>query len=362
MFNIKFFQETKELKKDIVGKKYNLSDVDYIYKCLEELRSRNIYVFNVETSNHCNMRCIMCPRTTAMTRKTETINDEDFEKVISQIKPHTKEEIDKFLEFIYDEYGINELSRSENAFYFYVSSTCLTLHGYGEPLIDPHIVFRIEACSSRDIPTYFSCVPANINVEKISRLMEKGLTVLKFSIDSLDDMEAKEIRGRQNNYTEAYKKIEEVLKIKKDNGYKTKIVCTMLDLSTDEKSIQKQKRFIEIWKDKDVFAYVKSLDNRWYNDLDEKLQNKSHYETQYCEFPWTSLTVMSNGNVVPCTQDYDAKMIFGNIREQSLEEIWNSKKYQQFRQWHISGDFPKGNKCNEKCDLKKVYHYLKDDG
>jgi len=23
-----------------------------------------------------------------------------------------------------------------------------------------------------------------------------------------------------------------------------------------------------------------------------------------CEFPWTSLSVMSNGIVVPCTQDY----------------------------------------------------------
>ncbi len=132
----------------------------------------------------------------------------------------------------------------------------------------------------------------------------------------------------------------------------------MLDLSTDEKSIIKQNRFIEIWKDKEVFAYIKSLDNRWYNDLDEDLQNKSHYQSQYCEFPWTSLTIMANGNIVPCTQDYDAEMVFGNIKTDSLEDIWNGAKYEEFRQWHITGDFPKGNKCNDKCDLKKIYHYI----
>lgn len=359
MYDINFFKNTKIIKNKIIKKEYTNNDITYIYDELEKMRSRNVHIFNIETSNNCNMKCIMCPRTTQMTRKVETINDDDFESIIEQVSPHSKKDLDGFLQFIEEEYGINELSRSENAFYFYISSQCVTLHGYGEPLIDPNIVHRIQACTKRNIPTYFSCVPANINVDKIKDLMESGLTVIKFSIDSLDDIEAKEIRGKKNNFTEAYEKIEEILKLKSEKKFKTKIVCTMLDLSTDEKSILKQKRFIELFKNKDVFAYVKSLDNRWYNDLDEELQNKSHYDSQYCEFPWTSLTIMSNGNVVPCTQDYDAEMVFGNIRNESLETIWNSEKYNEFRQWHISGNYPKGNKCNERCDIKKIYHYLK---
>lgn len=359
MYDINFFKNTKEIKDKIVSKNYVKDDELYIYNQLETLRNKKVHIFNLETSNNCNMRCIMCPRTSAMTRNIKTINDEDFESIISQIKPHSKEDLESFLTFIDEEYGINELSRSENAFYFYVSSQCITLHGYGEPLIDPNISKRVLSCSNRSIPTYFSCVPANINVEKIKILMENGLTVIKFSIDSLDDMEAKQIRGKKNNFTAAYKKIEELLVLKKENNFKTKIICTMLDLSTNNENIEKQKRFLEIFKDKDIFAYVKSLDNRWYNDLDENLENKSHYSSQYCEYPWTSLTVMSNGNVVPCTQDYDAEMTFGNIKDTSLEEIWNGKKYKEFREWHISGNFPKGNKCNERCDIKKIYHYIK---
>lgn len=359
MYDINFFRNVKEIKEKIVNKEYTQNDKEYIYNKLEELRNKKVYIFNLETTNNCNMRCIMCPRTTAMTRKVKTINDNDFESIIEQVSPHTQKDLDNFLSFIDEEYGINELSRSENAFYFYVSSTCITLHGYGEPLIDPNIQNRVLACTKRNIPSYFSCVPANINVEKIKVLMENGLTIIKFSIDSLDDIEAQEIRGKKNNFTDAFRKIEELLVLKKENNFKTKIICTMLDLSTNSESIKKQKRFIELFKDKDIFAYVKSLDNRWYNDLDEELQNKSHYDSQYCEFPWSSLTIMSNGNVVPCTQDYDAEMCFGNIKETSLETIWNSDEYKEFRQWHISGNFPKGNKCNERCDIKKIYHYKK---
>lgn len=35
-------------------------------------------VYNIETTNRCNMRCKMCPRTTMMTRKIEDIDRETF--------------------------------------------------------------------------------------------------------------------------------------------------------------------------------------------------------------------------------------------------------------------------------------------
>jgi len=360
MFDIKFFQNCSSLKKRIVNKEFTGDDIDFLVDEFDKLRNNEPHVFNVETSNNCNMRCIMCPRTTSMTREIKNITDEEFESIINQISPHAENDLKVFLNFIEDEYRINNLSRSENAFYFLVSAQCLTLHGFGEPLIDKNIVKRVNLCFERKIPTYFSCVPANININKIVELMENGLSVLKFSIDSLDDVEAKAVRGERNNFTSAYKKLEQILHIKKEKKLQTRIVCTMLDLSTDEQSINKQKRFMELWQGKDVFAYVKSLDNRWYNDLDKNLKNKSHYSTQYCEFPWTSLSIMSNGNVVPCTQDYDAEMTFGNINNESLFSIWNNEQYEVFRRAHISGKFPKGHKCNERCDIKKAYYYLND--
>ena len=49
---------------------------------------------------------------------------------------------------------------------------------------------------------------------------------------------------------------------------------------------------------------------------------------------------------------------YKNINENSLEEIWNGEKYDEFRKMHVTGNFPKGHKCKEKCDMKKLYQYL----
>ena len=90
------------------------------------------------------------------------------------------------------------------------------------------------------------------------------------------------------------------------------------------------------------------------------MKNFSHYEKQYCEYPWTSLTIMADGNVVPCTQISNNEIVLGNVKENTLEEIWNSKKYKNFRQMHIDGKFPKGHKCKENVIKKKFFNiYLK---
>ena len=73
MYDINFFKNTKDIKQSIVNKKYTQNDVNDIYTRLEAIRSKKANVFNIETTNNCNMRCIMCPRTTAMTRDRKSV-------------------------------------------------------------------------------------------------------------------------------------------------------------------------------------------------------------------------------------------------------------------------------------------------
>jgi len=359
MFDIDFFKKVTPYRGQIVAGDFSFSDTDEIEKQLETLRIRKPKVFNIETTNYCNMTCIMCPRTELMTRKNIWIDDSTFLKIVDQIQPHSNQDLEKFWDFIESEYGLNENEPSENTFYFRVVSRCVILHGYGEPLLDKKIVERIKVCADRGIPTYFSCVPANLTVERAKEVMDAGLTVFKFSIDALDDEWQKRIRGKHNNFEAAYRTILEIIDLKKKQGYKTLLVPTMIALSEDTASLQMRSKFMELWKGRDVFAYVKSQDNRWLLDEDEDMENRSHYESQYCEYIWTSLTAMADGSVVPCTQDYDTEMVLGNVNEKTLEEIWNDEPYKELRRMHITGKFPEGHKCQERCDQKKLYQYLK---
>ncbi len=358
MYDINFFRKIKQLKTRIVSKKLSKGDVNMIFKEFENMRRKEPFVFNIETTNYCNMKCIMCPRTTSMTRKNTVIDDEKFLEVLDQIEPHPGTDLRTFWRFIKNEYDISPDERSENSFYFYISSRCLTLHGYGEPLLDKKIVERVQACTDRNMPTYFSCVPANVSVEKAEALMKAGLGALKFSIDATNDELQKKIRGEKNEFSKSFDVIKKILDLKKKMEYKTLIVTTMISLADSDETRTTQKEFLELWKQHDTFTYVKSQDNKWYFEEDGEMKNLSHYEQQYCEFPWLSLTVMADGSVVPCTQDYNTEMVFGNTHKQTLEQIWNSDKYRQFRKWHINGDFPTGYKCRERCDLKELNSYL----
>jgi radical SAM protein with 4Fe4S-binding SPASM domain len=359
VFDIKFHERASDIRNRIVEGELTQADAKNIEDELAALVSERPFVFNVETTNHCNMTCVMCPRTTLMTRDKQWIEGATFEAVLDQIEPHPENDLQHFWEFVKGNYEITPDERSENAFYFYIVSRCLILHGYGEPLIDRNIVNRVQACTDRNIPTYFSCVPANLSVERAEKIMQAGLTVFKFSMDGLDDEQQQFVRGKRNNFQRSYETMIEVIKMRNEKGYKTLIVPTMIALANDSEAKEMHRRFMELWEDHDVFAYVKSQDNRWYFEDDETLENKSHYESQYCEFPWTSLSVMADGSAVPCTQDYDCEMSFGNTKEQSLKDIWNSDAYKAFRQWHITGGFPEGHKCVGRCDQKKLFQRLK---
>jgi len=61
---------------------------------------------------------------------------------------------------------------------------------------------------------------------------------------------------------------------------------------------------------------------------------------------------------VPCTQISNNEIVLGDLKNSSLEEIWNSNEYNNFRKMHITGEFPKGHKWKENCDQVKLYEYL----
>ena len=206
MYDIHFLETSQDIKKNIASGVYRDASASFVAKILDSCRSTKPYVFNVEITNACNMRCIMCPRTQKMTRPLQRLRGDDFEAVLDQITPYNENQLQHFISFAKSEFGIGLDEKSEDAFYFHHISRCLTLHGYGESLIDPAIVERVESCSNRNIPTYFSCVSANISFPKMTRLMDAGLDVLKFSIDSLDDKDQKSIRGPANNFKEAFQK------------------------------------------------------------------------------------------------------------------------------------------------------------
>ena len=236
MYDIDFYKNSFPLKKNITQGKLSLLEVENIEKELEKLRKKAPTIFNIETTNYCNMKCVFCARTIYMERKNIWINDDLFEKMLDQVATHDHKKLNNFWDWLKKDAKLNPDEVSENGFYFSVVSRCLILHGYGEPFLDKYLIKRLEACKKRNIPTYFSCTPATMTVEKAVKAMEAGLTVLKFSLDAMDEEKIKSIRGKKATYSESIDKIHKLIEIKKERGFKTILVPCMIAINNDEES------------------------------------------------------------------------------------------------------------------------------
>jgi radical SAM protein with 4Fe4S-binding SPASM domain len=347
MFDIKFYQKASDIKERLAaGEK---PGKEYLFEELERCRSKDPVVFNIETTNACNMKCVMCPRTTMMTRPIETMDMETFKKVAGQIKPFTEREWREWEDFCESYYGVPKDGMSENHYFLYVIPKVIVLHGYGDPLLDARMPERINILTGLGIPSYFSCNPANINIDKTAKMFEKGLCYVKFSLETIDDSVHKKIRGDASNFTESYNRILELIKIKKAKNYKTTIVVTMLDLGrqTQQGDFENLK---ERFKDLDVYVYLKSQDQKWYSS--KEIQTKSIHWIEFCQFPWSSMTVKSNGKAAMCVEDFNNEIILGDAKKETLRDIWNGRKYADFRKAHF--DMDRKMKCTQNCDMKLI--------
>ncbi len=71
----------------------------------------------------------------------------------------------------------------------------------------------------------------------------------------------------------------------------------------------------------------------------------------FCMMPWVHLHVTQYGTVTPCCQTpWDDKNAFGDINQQSINEIWNSEGIKKFRKKMLGGQAD--SRC-ERCYIKE---------
>jgi len=347
MFDIKFYQKFDELLSGLDNKR--TIEKKWLLDKLEEFRDKKPLVYNIETTNACNMRCKMCPRTTMMTRKIETITKDLFLRIVEQIKPHKEADWQDWEKFVQKRYGIPSNSMGENHFFLYIIPKVIQLHGYGDPLLDRNMAEYVKILREKGFQSYFSCNPANIDINQTVKMFENGLDYIKYSIESVDDARHKQIRGEASNFTGSHKNILQLLDIKAQNKYKTVIIITMLDLHR-EGQFEEFEGLKEAFKGCDVYIYFKSEDTQWYRK--DYHGTKSIHWSEFCKHPWMSMTVKSNGEAAMCMEDYNNEIILGDIKTETLYDIWNGEKYKTFRADHIN--ITRGIKCSERCDIALI--------
>ena len=79
------------------------------------------------------------------------------------------------------------------------------------------------------------------------------------------------------------------------------------------------------------------------------MNNRLKYR-KACPFPFHTLSIKTNGDVLVCCVDWIRGTNVGNIMESSLKDIWNGDKLFQLRKLHIEGQRSQNKSCNG-CEL-----------
>jgi radical SAM protein with 4Fe4S-binding SPASM domain len=287
-------------------------------------------IFAIESTNYCNLKCVMCPRgePDLMERPLGNMPDDVFMKIVK-------------------------------GWQFYTEP--VWLHLFGEPLMHPRLFEQIAMARTAGVPNIgISSNATLLNEKNAQKILDSDLDTIILSIDGCTKETYESVRKSPAfTYEEVRANVHRFFKMKLEQG-KAK-PYTIVQMIVMEETRQEQDGFKEEWQQSGASEVLFKQYTVWGDQSDEHsfaglapTEIRAHLEAvrprpHPCHHMWSTCVVAWDGRVLPCCFDFDAVMTMGDLRTQSLEEIWNGEKYQALRAAELAGtnDSPLCRNCKE---------------
>lgn len=277
---------------------------------------KGIEIVEIELTNACNTKCEFCPRE-KMTKKIGFMSDELFKKIIDEcVKEKIKE---------------------------------INLTGYGETFLDPKLIERIKYLKSKFNPILTVATNCSLlNPELNKELIKSGLDEIRVSIYSTDQKEyKKDQKFDLNNILNNLKDLQE--QKRKSNSLTPFIIICFLK-GWHPKKLVEYKEKIKNYVDK--IEPDMTLHNFIYGRNYNKVE-KTNFRIP-CDRPFKTVFIKWDGDVIPCPYDFDGVMVLGNVKNNAIREVINSKPYKEFCQKLRKRKYNEMQYCNI-CDEPLPY-------
>jgi len=231
----------------------------------------------------------------------------------------------------------------------------LIFAGHGEPLMHKNIAEMVSYAKKNNIAERIEIVTNGALLTKTlsDQLIEAGLDRLRISIQGINSKIYSNVIGKKFDYEELVKRITYFYKNKTD----TEVYCKIIDIALQANG------------DKDIFMntfspisdeaaveyaipFVNEIDlSKQKNNFENSKQGNPVINAQVCSMPFYMLVVAPNGDVLPCCST-DIPIVYGNVKNQSLLEIWNSKIRMDFCKVQLLKERYRYKSCAE-CSVPK---------
>jgi radical SAM protein with 4Fe4S-binding SPASM domain len=257
------------------------------------MRFKKVYI---ELTNICGLSCSFCP---TKTLPTSTMSLDFFEKILTQLQPYTKE---------------------------------ITFHIFGDPLTLSNLLQYLDISKKYNFKVHLVTTGYYLKNFDLNLFLHPAIKQINFSLNSFD-------KNDMNMTLQEY--LEPILKLsdlKIQNKIESFINLRLWNLDNQNQINSFNQNVFDILEQ----HFGIDLSQIDYNsirlgykvklDFDKYFQwpslDSTHNTNNYCQGLDSHFGILSSGVVVPCCLDSYGIINLGNLHNQSLKDILNSKRVQ----------------------------------
>jgi MoaA/NifB/PqqE/SkfB family radical SAM enzyme len=252
--------------------------------------------------------------------------------------------------------------------------------GGGEPMLHPDLPDMIRSAKLKGAKIWINTNgsmfgPDDLGKSRLHSIIDSGVEMIEFSMDAADHLTynklrppvtGKDPRSSEQRWEDQVNNVREALRYRDNTGkFETKIVVSMI----------RQKELFDIESAKKYWKDVVKVDNvitrkflTWDNNtnltfdhsLDDIYNKQSHpgfdvSDISPCVWLFERLNIDTLGRFALCGQDigFSTANLFPTIEDTTIEEVWNSDVFTQYREAHINGHAESISPCNN-CSAWKA--------
>lgn len=211
----------------------------------------------------------------------------------------------------------------------------LRVSGQGEPLLNPDIIRMFSYAKEKQVADFVETVTngSKLCPQFNTQLIESGIDRIRISIEAISEEGYRKIAGSKIDFKKFVENI-------KDLHYKSKDKCEIyikiVDAAVD--TGEKKEIFYNTFGEICDRIWIDQIVPLWSDyDIREKfqIQNKGMHgqmlqPVRVCPFSFYNLLINPDGEVTACCADWKRKLVFGNLQEKSLLEIWQGDALKNF--------------------------------
>jgi len=307
----------------------------------------------LEVTNRCNLLCTTCPRTYEELEPPADMSWALFTRIVDQVPGLTR----------------------------------AVLHGVGEPMLVRHLPKMVRYLKERGVYVLFNTNGTVLNEKNGRALIEAGLDELRVSFDASNAKSYIKVRGKDyfnrilknvkafralqereghakprvsawlTGMKETIEELPAFVRVAAETGVREVYLQRLVFFDQDQIGLARpdQALFESMEKDeahylKEAEAVAKSLGLTFNasgaaSEPGMSLKKSGDSPWSLCRRPWTVMYFTANGRALPCciapfSQHGYENYTLGDATQESLREIWNGARYQDFRTALLSDQPP----------------------